>query len=144
MTWGPGAKTGHLTRERFRNLLEWLLGLLGKALGRLKRTLATPRSPQRRTMASMVAGVWRRADYPAAGQLTSQVTHSVVCAGYPREVFKDAIRHGAAAIVVVHNHPSGDPEPNRDEIVIGEQLRAAGRLVGSRCSITSSSAMERT
>lgn len=49
---------------------------------------------------------------------------------HPREVFKDAIRHGAAAIIVVHNHPSGDPEPSRDDVAITEQLRAAGRLVG--------------
>lgn len=49
---------------------------------------------------------------------------------HPREVFKDAIKHGAAAIIVVHNHPSGDPEPSRDDVTITEQLRAAGRLVG--------------
>lgn len=49
---------------------------------------------------------------------------------HPREVFKEAIRRSAAGVIVVHNHPSGHPEPSRDDIMITEQLRAAGRLVG--------------
>jgi len=49
---------------------------------------------------------------------------------HPREVFKEAIRHSAAGVIVVHNHPSGHPEPSRDDILITEQLRAAGRLMG--------------
>lgn len=49
---------------------------------------------------------------------------------HPREVFKEAIRRSAAALIVVHNHPSGHPEPSRDDVLITEQLRAAGRLVG--------------
>lgn len=49
---------------------------------------------------------------------------------HPREVFKGAIRRSAAAVILVHNHPSGDPEPSRDDVAITEQLRAAGRLVG--------------
>lgn len=49
---------------------------------------------------------------------------------HPREVFKEAIRRSAAAVIVVHNHPSGHAEPSRDDVMITEQLRAAGRLVG--------------
>jgi DNA repair protein RadC len=49
---------------------------------------------------------------------------------HPREVFKEAIRRSAAAVIVVHNHPSGHPEPSRDDLLITEQLRAAGRLIG--------------
>ena len=49
---------------------------------------------------------------------------------HPREVFKEAIRHGAAAIIVVHNHPSGDPTPSHDDKQITDQLSAAGTLVG--------------
>jgi len=45
-------------------------------------------------------------------------------------VFKEAIRASAAAVIVVHNHPSGSSEPSRDDVLITEQLRAAGRLVG--------------
>lgn len=49
---------------------------------------------------------------------------------HPREVFKEAIRRSAAAVILVHNHPSGHPEPSRDDVLITEQMRAAGRLVG--------------
>lgn len=59
----------------------------------------------------------------AVGGLASAPVH-------PREVFKEAIRRSAAAVILVHNHPSGHPEPSRDDIMITEQLRAAGRLVG--------------
>ena len=49
---------------------------------------------------------------------------------HPREVFKEAIRYGAAAIILVHNHPSGDPTPSHDDKQITEQLSAAGTLIG--------------
>jgi len=49
---------------------------------------------------------------------------------HPREVFKEAIRRSAAAVILVHNHPSGHSEPSRDDLLITEQLHAAGRLVG--------------
>lgn len=49
---------------------------------------------------------------------------------HPREVFKAAILANAMAVIVAHNHPSGDPTPSRDDIIITEQLRYAGRLIG--------------
>lgn len=49
---------------------------------------------------------------------------------HPREVFTEAVRRCAAAVIVVHNHPSGDAQPSRDDVMITEQLRAAGRLIG--------------
>jgi DNA repair protein RadC len=49
---------------------------------------------------------------------------------HPREVFKEAIRCGAAGIVLVHNHPSGDPAPSADDRQITDQLSAAGTLIG--------------
>ena len=48
----------------------------------------------------------------------------------PREVFRDALLHGAAAIVVAHNHPSGDPEPPRDDEAVTRRLTHAGDIVG--------------
>ncbi len=48
---------------------------------------------------------------------------------HPREVFADAIRHRAAAVILVHNHPSGDPTPSADDRAITSQLVAAGRLL---------------
>jgi DNA repair protein RadC len=48
----------------------------------------------------------------------------------PRETYRRAISRGAACIACVHNHPSGDLEPSRNDIQITEQLRAAGEIVG--------------
>jgi DNA repair protein RadC len=57
------------------------------------------------------------------GSLNSSVVH-------PREVFKEAIRHSAASIICVHNHPSGDPTPSREDIEVTERLVQAGYLIG--------------
>lgn len=51
---------------------------------------------------------------------------------HPREVFAAAIRDGAAAVVVAHNHPSGDPTPSDEDRLVTERLRAAGDLIGVR------------
>jgi DNA repair protein RadC len=50
------------------------------------------------------------------------VNHTPV---YPREVLKRALEVSAVAIILVHNHPSGDPSPSRDDIAITEEIRAA-------------------
>ncbi len=49
---------------------------------------------------------------------------------HPREVFSPAIRDGAAAVVVAHNHPSGDPSPSAEDRVVTGRLREVGQLVG--------------
>lgn len=49
---------------------------------------------------------------------------------HPREVFKSAIKKAAAAIIVVHNHPSGDPTPSSEDIKITEKLSDAGKIIG--------------
>lgn len=56
------------------------------------------------------------------GILNSSLVH-------PREVFREAIAERAAAIILVHNHPSGDPAPSADDRTVTEQLAAAGRLL---------------
>ena len=56
------------------------------------------------------------------GILNSSLVH-------PREVFREAIAERAAAIILVHNHPSGDPSPSEDDRTITDQLVAAGRLL---------------
>ena len=48
----------------------------------------------------------------------------------PAEVFRQAIRDNAPAIIVVHNHPSGDPTPSAEDGAITAQLRASGELLG--------------
>jgi len=49
---------------------------------------------------------------------------------HPREVFKTAIQHLAVSIVIVHNHPSGDPEPSEDDLEITKRITEAGKLIG--------------
>ncbi|MFC1467471.1 DNA repair protein RadC [Verrucomicrobiota bacterium] len=48
---------------------------------------------------------------------------------HPREVFKEAIRSNCAAVVLAHNHPSGDPSPSSDDLKITRRLVEAGRIV---------------
>ena len=49
---------------------------------------------------------------------------------HPREVFREAIRAGASAVICVHNHPSGDPDPSPEDIDVTRRLIDAGRLIG--------------
>ncbi len=49
---------------------------------------------------------------------------------HPREVFRAAIAEAAACIIVVHNHPSGDPTPSAEDRAVTRELRAAGETVG--------------
>ena len=55
------------------------------------------------------------------------LTHSLI---HPREAFRDAIKESAASVIFVHNHPSGDPSPSRDDIVITERLVSVGEIIG--------------
>ncbi|MDA8084873.1 MAG: DNA repair protein RadC [Nitrospiraceae bacterium] len=57
------------------------------------------------------------------GTLTSSLIH-------PREAFLQAVRESAASVIFVHNHPSGDPEPSRDDIQITGRLEQAGEMLG--------------
>lgn len=49
---------------------------------------------------------------------------------HPREVFRPAIEVGAAAVILVHNHPSGDPTPSAEDRAVTRQLQAAGKMLG--------------
>jgi DNA repair protein RadC len=49
-----------------------------------------------------------------------------------RDVFREAIKHGAASIVLVHNHPSGDPEPSEADIHVTKELMKCGEMIGIR------------
>ena len=49
---------------------------------------------------------------------------------HPREVFASAIEHRAAALIFVHNHPSGEPAPSQKDFRITERLVEVGKLVG--------------
>ncbi len=59
------------------------------------------------------------------GSLTVSIVH-------PREVFNLAVRESAAAIIFVHNHPSGDPQPSEEDHALTQRLMAAGEILGIR------------
>lgn len=61
----------------------------------------------------------------STGSLTASLVH-------PREVFEPLIRESAAAVLLVHNHPSGDPTPSPEDREITRRLRQVGELVGIR------------
>ena len=49
---------------------------------------------------------------------------------YPREIVKRALEHGASAIILVHNHPSGDPTPSKADIAMTREVLAAAKALG--------------
>ncbi|MDO5707416.1 MAG: DNA repair protein RadC [Andreesenia angusta] len=57
------------------------------------------------------------------GSLNSTIVH-------PREVYKNAIRRSSASIILVHNHPSGDTNPSKEDIAITERLVECGNILG--------------
>lgn len=59
----------------------------------------------------------------SVGSLNSSIVH-------PREVFKPAIKRSSASMILVHNHPSGDPTPSVEDIDITKRLIEAGKILG--------------
>ncbi len=57
------------------------------------------------------------------GSLNASIVH-------PREVFKEAFRRSAASIICLHNHPSGDPSPSREDIEVTKRLVECGKIIG--------------
>lgn len=57
------------------------------------------------------------------GSLNSAVVH-------PREIFKEAIKRSSANIIVIHNHPSGDPTPSKEDINITIRLKECSKIIG--------------
>ena len=56
------------------------------------------------------------------GSLSASVVH-------PREICREAIKYPCAAIILIHNHPSGDPNPSREDIAVTERLVKAGKIM---------------
>lgn len=59
----------------------------------------------------------------SVGSLTANIVH-------PREVFRPAIEHGAAGVIIAHNHPSGDASPTEADFVVTSQVQTAGTVMG--------------
>ena len=64
-----------------------------------------------------------REEIISEGDLSSSIVH-------PREVFAPLIRHASAAVIFVHNHPSGDPNPSQRDLEITHRLKQVGDLLG--------------
>lgn len=63
---------------------------------------------------------------------THQITVGTLDASlvHPREVFRPAIKDAAASVILVHNHPSGDPTPSKEDLAVTRRLESAGDVVG--------------
>lgn len=59
----------------------------------------------------------------SVGGLSSSIAH-------PREVFKNAVKRSAASIILIHNHPSGDPSPSMEDIELTRRMIEAGNIMG--------------
>jgi DNA repair protein RadC len=59
----------------------------------------------------------------SVGSLSASLVH-------PRETFKAAIRESAAAVIFIHNHPSGDIKPSQEDILLTRRLVQAGEVIG--------------
>ncbi|ETI70310.1 RadC family protein [Neobacillus vireti] len=57
------------------------------------------------------------------GSLNASIVH-------PREVFREALKRSAASVIAVHNHPSGDPAPSREDIEVTKRLVECGKIIG--------------
>jgi DNA repair protein RadC len=105
--------------------------------------------PHERFIALLLDGRHRvlREEVVSQGTLTASLVH-------PREVFRPALRESAAALILVHNHPSGDPTPSAEDREVTLRLVRAGDLLGVRvidhvvvaergfCSLKEEGAME--
>jgi len=66
--------------------------------------------------------VWKKQS-TFIGSLNANLVH-------PREIFQEALNHNAASVILVHNHPSGDPEPSQDDLEITKRIQEAGKIMG--------------
>lgn len=61
----------------------------------------------------------------SVGTLSESLVH-------PRELFKEAVNHSASSVILVHNHPSGDPSPSREDILLTKRIAEGGKLLDIR------------
>jgi DNA repair protein RadC len=66
--------------------------------------------------------VWKKQSI-FIGTLNANIVH-------PREIFEEALKHNAASVILVHNHPSGDPEPSKADLEITKRIQEAGKILG--------------
>ena len=128
---------GRVKALQLVTVMEVALRVVSQAAALDPENLATPLSVYRHFI-PLVAGLevekfWilslnRRHRLLKRSEVTSGTANSSL--SHPREVFREAIRCNASAIVAVHNHPSGDPSPSKSDVDITRQLREAATIVG--------------
>jgi len=89
--------------------------------------IATEPADGREHFRTLFVDVRHRALGPAYTVSVGTLTCSLVS---PRELFRPTIVAGAAAVIITHNHPSGDPEPSAEDLALTRRLAAAGSLLG--------------
>lgn len=113
----------------------------GKRIARLSReSLAVIRSPQDVADLFMDRLRFEKKEYflvihlDTKNQVLSEETASIGSLDssivHPREIFKSALKKSSASIICVHNHPSGDPTPSREDILVTKRLAEVGRIMG--------------
>ncbi|MDP6491365.1 MAG: DNA repair protein RadC [Kiritimatiellia bacterium] len=105
--------------------------LPGDAVVRTPEDVASLLGPRVRTLESEVFWVVHLNAKNVAKGRPKAVTQGLLNASlvHPREIFREAVRSSAAAVVLAHNHPSGDPTPSAEDIRITRQLIDAGKIV---------------
>lgn len=68
----------------------------------------------------------------AIGEIRVAVGGLTACPVAPSDVFRGLVREAAAAVIFVHNHPSGEPDPSAEDVALTERLVRAGELLGVR------------
>lgn len=113
---------------------------LGRRALEIRERRMTVSSPEHvhRLLGPRVAGLVQECFFVVGLDVRSQLLDVVEVARgsvagveiHPREVFRPLLRMAAAAAVVAHNHPSGDPTPSTEDLALTERLRETGRLLG--------------
>lgn len=114
---------------------------IGKRIARLSReSLIAIRSPQDVANLLMDRLRFEKKEYFIVLHLDTRnhvISEEVVSIGsldssivHPREIFKTALKKSSASIICVHNHPSGDPTPSREDILVSRRLAEVGQLMG--------------
>lgn len=113
---------------------------LGRRISRVQGTRAEVRSPV--AAVTLLAGEMRHLEQEHFKVVLLDAKNRVIStelisvgglaqsSAHPREVFKSAIRKNAAAVILVHNHPSGDPTPSPVDVETTRRLAEAGRMLG--------------
>jgi len=91
------------------------------------RMLATELSGEKQ---EIVTALMLNAKHEMIGRETVSKGGIVTAQVEPRDVFRPAVKRGATGVILVHNHPSGDPTPSKDDLYATEQIEKAGELIG--------------